>query len=209
LNRTYTQLAAHLRIKLTDALPGELAQRKMASTLRTALRLRDKPDNRTRQGAVCILLYPKLDIWHIPLIVRPEYDGAHSGQVALPGGRIEETDADVPAAALREMWEEIGVSTEQVEVLGVLTPLFVPASNFMVHPVVAITDVTPVFLPDSREVAQILEVPLPELLNESHRAEKEIEVRGVRIHAPFFDLLGQTVWGATAMMLSEMVEVLR
>ncbi len=196
-----------LRQKLVGKLPGEAAQRRMASSVRK-MRMPDKPNETTRQGAVCILLYPKGNMWHMPLIVRPEYDGAHSGQVALPGGRIEETDADVTAAALREMWEEIGIVPRQVEVLGLLTPLFVFASNFMVQPVVAVMSETPVFLPDSREVAQILEVPLADLLDENRQAEKEITVRGIHIQAPYFDLQGQTVWGATAMMLSELAAIL-
>jgi len=115
---------------------------------------------------------------------------------------------DTAAAALREMWEEIGVEARTVNVVGQLTPLFVFASNFMVHPTVAITSATPVFQPDSREVARILEVPLADLLNEQNRAEKEMIVRGIQIRAPYFDLLGQTVWGATAMMLSELIAIL-
>jgi 8-oxo-dGTP pyrophosphatase MutT (NUDIX family) len=179
----------------------------MASSVRN-LRISDKPNEQTRQSAVCILLYPKADGWYIPLIVRPEYDGTHSGQVAFPGGKVEETDADVVATALREMSEEIGVTLSEVEVLGRLTPLFVFASNFMVHPIVAVTDQTPAFVPDPREVARILEVPVKDLLDESLRSEKEINVRGFRVQAPFFDFQGQTVWGATAMMLSEFAVLL-
>lgn len=156
-----------------------------------------------------MLLYPKDGVWHIPLIVRPEYDGAHSGQVAFPGGKMEDFDADITAAALRETHEEIGIAPASVAPLGLLTPLFVPVSNFMVHPVLAIAAQTPGFRLDAREVAQLIELPLDVLLDESRRGEKEILVRGVRVHAPFFGLPGHTIWGATAMMLSELAEVVR
>ncbi|MDJ1471912.1 CoA pyrophosphatase [Cytophagaceae bacterium DM2B3-1] len=206
---TYSQLADYLHERLTDVLPGEAAQQKMASSLRNAGQLNFKTDGKTRQGAVCILFYQKQGIWHLPLIVRPEYDGTHSGQVAFPGGKVEETDPTYVATALREMHEEIGVPTDSVQILGALTPLLVIASNFMVHPFVGITSEAPVFIPDSREVAKIIEVPLPDLLDDNRRSAKEIQVRGFSLWAPYFDLEGQTVWGATAMMLSELIEVLK
>lgn len=206
---TYSELKAHLLEKLALPLPGEAAQQRMASNIRSGLGLRTHPDAATRTGAVCLLLYPVENVWHIPLIVRPEYDGAHSGQVAFPGGKMEEYDADVTATALREMHEEIGVLPETVEPLGLLTPMFVPVSNFMVHPVLAITRQKPGFRLDSREVAQLLELPVHELSDETRRGKKEILVRGIRIQAPFFDLLNQTIWGATAMMLNELAEVLK
>ena len=205
---THSELKAHLLDKLARPLPGEAAHQRMASSIRSSLKLRAQPDEITRTGAVCVLLYPKDGIWHIPLIVRPEYDGAHSGQVAFPGGKMEDSDADITAAALREMHEEIGVLPETVEPLGLLTPVFVPVSNFVVYPVLAITAQKPGFRLDAREVAQLLELPVHELLDESRRGEKDIMVRGIRVRAPFFDLLGQTIWGATAMMLSELAELI-
>ncbi|MCU0354680.1 MAG: CoA pyrophosphatase [Cytophagales bacterium] len=208
-NYTYTELTTRLTERLGQPLPGEAAQRRMASSIRSALRLPDRPNERTRAGAVCMLLYPEPDGWYLPLILRPEYDGAHSGQVALPGGRVEETDTDVVAAALRETEEEIGVPTARMAVMGKLTPLYVPASNFVVHPVVAVASEPPVFRPDPREVAAVFHVPVAQLLDETLRGETEIRVRGIRIQAPYFNLLGQTVWGATAMMLSELKEVMR
>lgn len=208
LSFTYFQLTAYLQQRLALPLPGEAAQQRMASGIRTALKLRATPDEKTRTGAVCILFYPKAGEWHIPLIVRPEYDGAHGGQVALPGGKVEESDATLADAALREMHEEIGVAAEAVQVVGQLTPLFVPASNFVVHPVVAVAAQTPVFQSDPYEVAQLLEVPFQGFSDSTRRGEKEILVRGFRVHAPYFDLAGQTVWGATAMILSEMSAVL-
>ncbi len=206
---THSELKAHLLEKLALPLPGEAAHQRMASSIRSSLKLRAQPDATTRTGAVCMLLYPKDGIWHIPLIVRPEYDGAHSGQVAFPGGKMEQFDADITAAALREMHEEIGVLPQTVEPLGLLTPVFVPVSNFVVHPVLAITAQKPDFRLDAREVAQLLELLVHELLDESRRGEKEIMVRGIRVRAPYFGLLGQTIWGATAMMLNELAEILK
>ncbi len=207
LHYSYTELTDFLNRKMASPLPGEAAQRRMASSVRD-MRIVNKPNDKTRDGAVCMLLYPKEGVWHIPLIVRPEYDGTHSGQVAFPGGKVESEDADVIATALRETYEEIGVLVPATHALGLLTPLYVFASNFMVHPILAVLPDAPTLFPDPREVAQILEVPIAALLDDNRRGEKEISVRGFRVQAPFFDLEGQTVWGATAMMLSELVAIL-
>lgn len=206
---THTALFERLKKRLARALPGVAAQEKMASSIRTALRLKADPDELTRKSAVLILFYPHGEQIHLPMIVRPVYAGVHSGQVAFPGGRMEETDRDLPDTALREAHEELGIVPATVDVLGLLSPLFIPASNYMVYPVVGATNVRPDFSPDSREVAQLLEIPLYELLDVTRIGNKEIVVRdNIVIQAPFYDLLGQTVWGASAMILSELLAVL-
>ncbi len=197
-----------IRQRLREELPGEKAQLRMASTLRSTLRLRSQPDQATRTGAVLILFYPKEGIMHIPMIRRPVYKGVHSGQVAFPGGRAEDGDKDLIETALREAHEEIGVNPAQIDILGSLTPLFVPASNFMVHPVLGFTRYHPDFQPDAYEVDAILEVPVDELQDITRMGTKEIIIReGITIQAPFYDLQGHTVWGATAMMISELLEI--
>lgn len=197
-----------IRQRLREELPGEKAQLKMASTMRSTLNLRSQPDQSTRLGAVLILFYPKNGTMHIPLIQRPVYKGVHSGQVAFPGGQAEAGDQDLTQTALREAQEEIGVNPAAIDILGSLTPLFVPASNFMVHPVVGFTRHYPDFKPDAYEVEAVLEVPLDELRDITRIGSKEITIRaGVTIQAPFYDLQSHTVWGATAMMISELLEV--
>ncbi len=198
-----------VRQRLQAALPGEKAQLRMAATGRTRPGTYLTPNAATRTGAVLILFYPHGGLIHVPMIRRPVYPGVHSGQVAFPGGRVDETDENLVGTALREAHEEVGVRPAEVEVLGLLTPLFVHASNFMVHPVVGAARSRPDFKPDLYEVDALLEVPLDELQDVTRIGSKEIIVReGIAIQAPYYDLQGHTVWGATAMMISELLEVL-
>jgi 8-oxo-dGTP pyrophosphatase MutT (NUDIX family) len=204
----HTALFMLLKKRLEQALPGVAAQEKMASSMRAALHLKARPDAFTRKSAVLILLYPSGGQICFPMIVRPVYAGVHSGQVGFPGGRMEESDLTYADTALREAFEEIAIQPATVDVLGMLSPLYVPASNFMVYPVVGTVDERPVFRPDPREVAQVLEIPLSQLQDTSRVGFKEILVRdAVAIQAPFYDLQDQTVWGASAMILSELLVV--
>jgi 8-oxo-dGTP pyrophosphatase MutT (NUDIX family) len=203
-------LFSSLKKRLDQALPGVAAQEKMASSIRSALRLKSQPDELTRKSAVLILFYPEGEQIYLPMIVRPVYSGVHSGQVAFPGGRMEDSDPDYAYTALREANEEIGIQPAAVDVLGKLSPLFIPASNYMVYPVVGAANVRPVFQLDPREVAQLVEIPLHELQDITRKGFKEIVIRdNLTIQAPFYDLQGQTVWGASAMILSELLAVLQ
>lgn len=164
-----------------------------------------------RLGGVLALLYCAEDELHLVFTKRPDYDGVHSGQVSFPGGRHEppETLADT---ALRETCEEIGIPAPDVELMGSLTPLFVVPSNFEVHPFVGrfTGEGRPRFVPDVREVAAILEVPLRLLLEPATRVEESMELRGgLRMRVPCFRVGEHAIWGATAMMLSEFLERLR
>lgn len=204
----YKNLFRLLKKRLEQTLPGVSAQEKMASSIRSALQLNKLPDEQTRESAVLILFYPSPENIYIPMIVRPVYKGVHSGQVAFPGGRKEEIDHTFVDTALREAYEEIGIVPQTVEVLGMLSPLFVPASNYMVYPIVGGTDTRPSFVLDPREVAHLVEIPLPELQDASIIGFKEITVRDIMVQAPFYLVQEQTVWGASAMILSELLTVL-
>jgi 8-oxo-dGTP pyrophosphatase MutT (NUDIX family) len=182
----------------------------MAPVARPMMRPPDRPDG-PRLGSVLILLYCADDELHVVLTRRPEYDGVHAGQVSCPGGRHEPPES-LSATALRETYEEIGIPPAEVELLGELTSLYVMPSDFEVHPFVGRYSGAgrPRFVPDTREVAVVLEVPLRLLLNPSTRAEEEMELRGgLRMVVPFFRVGEHHVWGATAMILSEFVERLR
>lgn len=160
-----------------------------------------------RPGSVLILLYEENGVIKFPLIKRAEYSGAHSGQISLPGGKAEPGE-DAVQTALRECEEEIGVPQHTVKVLGALTNFFVIPSNFMVTPVVATTE-NPVFNPDPREVARILSADILQLIAEGAVLKKEILAAGkYTMIAPHFDIEGEVVWGATAMMLGEFRHVL-
>lgn len=175
----------------------------------TRLRFKTQPNEKTRRSAVLILFYPYRDQILVPLILRPKYDGVHAGQMAFPGGRYEKTDENLIRTALREAQEEIGIKAADVQILGKLTELFIPPSNFYVLPVIGKLPYKPDFYPDPREVEAVLEVTLDEMMDESIVGSSVLDVRGVTIDAPFYDIQGHKVWGATAMMISELLTIIR
>ncbi len=202
-----------LKNQLTLPLPGEIAQFKMSASLRVDNQKtpfsRYEPNAQTRDAGVLILLYAHEDTIFMPLIVRPSTElGAHSGQVSFPGGKKENTDKNLRETALREAYEEVGIKETEITVLGEISPLFVFASNFMVYPTVAVCNFKPNFVPDTREVAKILEVPLLHLQNTDNHKITDLEIRNTTIIAPYFDVEGHIVWGATAMILNELLEIL-
>lgn len=206
LEKTFTDFTESLAAKLKNPLPGEAAHQRMVSQSR--LRLSATPNERTRKSAILILFYPYQEEIYFPLILRPAYDGVHAGQMAFPGGRFERTDENLIRTALREAQEEIGLRLTDVEVLGVLSELFIPASNFFVLPVVASMPYRPEFYPDPREVEKVFEVRLQEIMDKSIIGESEIQVRGVTIQAPHYMVQNYKIWGATAMMISELLTVI-
>lgn len=162
-----------------------------------------------RPGAVLILIYPDEGLIKFPLIKRPDYLGTHGGQVSFPGGKAEAGE-DAYQTALREANEEVGVLAEQTTILGSLSDFFVIPSNFKVSPVVGYSTMKPLFIPDAREVLRILEGSLEALVMDDAVLEKEITIAGnFQLRAPHFEIAGEVVWGATAMMLNEFRMVLR
>jgi 8-oxo-dGTP pyrophosphatase MutT (NUDIX family) len=202
----FTTFIDKLKIRLQQPLPGIIAHKVMASETRLKLKM-PSPNERTRESAVLILFYPSDNQTFIPLILRPQYDGVHGGQMAFPGGRAEKEDENLIRTALREAQEEIGVRVSDVTVLGSLTKLFIPPSNFFVQPIVGYMNRKPDFYPDSREVDKVIEISLDDLINPATIGRKVLNVRGVEIDTPFYDILETTVWGATAMMISELLMV--
>ena len=207
----YQELQIQLKERLSLALPGIAAQAHMAPPQRFPKNHQQvyQPNANTRIGCVLILLYPGEDQHvHFPLIVRPEYEGVHSGQVALPGGKKDEEDLDFIATALRETSEEIGVDVDRSFVLGRLSQLYIPPSNFIVHPVVAAIPHKPTFVPSQREVAKLITVDLISLLGDAKREVKEVQWKGQTVNLPFYNIDGHTVWGATAMILGEFITII-
>ena len=196
-----------LQQRLLLPLPGREAQVKMAPYPVEEKRFREDPDRPAKPSGVMVLLYPHEGEIYLPLMKRPTYPGAHSGQVSFPGGKFEPEDTDFIQTALRETREEIGVAEEQVSLLGSLTELFIIASNFKVYPSVGYVPERPVFLPDPVEVVEVLEVSLTDLRDESKKGIKEMRFGEHVIHSPYFDVQGHVVWGATAMMLSELIHI--
>ncbi len=158
-----------------------------------------------RESAVLILFYPKDNETHIVLMQRPKYNGTHSGQVALPGGKVEESDKDVVHTALREANEEVGIIMEDVVVIGQLTEIYIPVSNFKVAPVVGAVDYYPDFVIDEREVEELIELKLSDLTGVKVLMETKIKFSDNRIlKTPCFNFNDKIVWGATAIMLNEL-----
>lgn len=194
-----------LRSDLVQTLPGQEAQYKMAPRPRTGAEKFNQPGPNVRQGGVLALFYQHNNQLHLPLILRPTYNGVHSGQVGFPGGGYEAGDANIIETALREAKEEVGIEPSTVQILGQLTPVFVNASNYHVYPTVGWTNQRPTFELDSYEVEKLLETPLSALQDERNVDEEQWELKARFAHVPFYKIHGQKIWGATAMMLSELL----
>ncbi|WP_244299565.1 NUDIX hydrolase [Aquimarina algiphila] len=188
------------------SVPGESSHFIMAPDLRIKELNKLKIEERNpRNAAVMMLFYPKEGITHIVLILRPDYEGVHSGQIALPGGKVEQHDLNYKETALRETQEEVGVNTNTVKVIKTLTKVYIPPSNFWVHPFLGFTENRPDFVAQEEEVAKIIEVPLSKLLDERNVVPQKLSTSYAKnIEVPSFELNGYVVWGATAMMLSEL-----
>lgn len=207
---TFDLVAEQLRRRLaTGILPGALAHEPLRATPVGELRPVFEHKSPPKPGSVLILLYPDKNEIKFPLTKRPEYLGAHSGQVSLPGGKAEPGETAIETA-LREGEEEIGIRGSDIEVIGTLSNFFVVPSNFLVTPVVGIQHSKPLFTPDPIEVVRVLEGTLSELLREDAVTVREITAARVyRLNAPHFLIEDEVVWGATAMMLNELRMVVR
>jgi len=195
--------------KLAGPLPGTSSQLKMASMRRLMQDGKIIIPADVRKGGVLALFYPSGGHTCLVFIKRTEYPGVHSGQVSFPGGGFEEGDEDITATALREAEEEIGVDRKAVILIGRLTELFIPPSNFLVTPVVGYISERPDFRPDPKEVDRIIEISMEDLLKDETKQEQDITLfPAVNLRVPCFYVEGHVIWGATAMMLSELIDII-
>lgn len=189
-------------------LPQKEAWRVMAP--KTRLLSYDCVDRQSaRNSAVLLLLYPTLDTMKFVLIERANGGGKHSGQIGFPGGEVELSDNHIVETALREAVEEVGIVASDVEIIGLLSELYIQVSNFIVQPVVGYISYAPRFQKNSFEVQSIIEVDLSILFDSCKRGEKNIDTEYGSFTAPYYDISGNHVWGATAMIMSEFAEMLR
>jgi 8-oxo-dGTP pyrophosphatase MutT (NUDIX family) len=202
---TLPDLERRLRVSLAGPLPGVEAQRKMAPTPRPGW-LPGRSPTESRAAAGLLLLFSEAARVHLLLTVRSSRLPSHAGQVSLPGGAVEAGE-DVEHAALREAHEETGVEPSAVRVLGRLTPLHIPVSGFILHPVVGVADARPQFKLADGEVEQLLEPRLEQLLDANCVRRWSRPWDGLFQDVPYFALNDVRVWGATAMVLAEFLEL--
>lgn len=198
-------LPEQLAARLMQPLPGRAAQRPFEPGLCYG-RHCGPPAARARNAAVLALLYPHEGQWHLPLTVRPATLVAHAGQISLPGGSIDAGETG-PQAALRELEEELGIGAEGIELLGGLSPLYIFGTLFLVSPWVAAVRRRPAWAPSAFEVAELLEVPLAHLLDPANRGRHARRQRGIDYTAPHFLWGRHRIWGATSMILGELMAV--
>jgi 8-oxo-dGTP pyrophosphatase MutT (NUDIX family) len=203
------EFAEKLKIELQKGLPGTDIQWIMASSDRMVRDFPRVPGNDARVAAVLILLYPVNGSIHTVFMQRPDYNGIHGGQISFPGGKKEPYDKDVIATALREAHEETGVSVSTITVIDILTPLFIPVSNMLVTPVVGWTEEKPRFRHLAKEVVFLFDAELRRFLDPSIIKVKPMVIRGEPIDVKYYDYDGNVIWGATAMMLNELLTIIK
>jgi 8-oxo-dGTP pyrophosphatase MutT (NUDIX family) len=200
-------LSDRIKKRLAAPLPGRSAHLILAPHVK----FKDvglDPPNDAVPSSVLLLLYPNSGKLSTLLIHRSEYDGVHSGQISLPGGRIEENDSDAQDTALREMEEETGIERNNVRILGKLSPFYINRSNFLVYPYIGIMNNRPIMKPDPVEVQNIIEVNIDFLLQPGTVQDKTLILsNGFRLEAPGYLIGEYFMWGATAMIFSEFLEV--
>ena len=193
---------------LRKPLPGIKAQLRMAPRP-GSLKL-PTPQSTPRKSGVLILLFPSEETGELCFVLtrRTEIVADHKGQISLPGGAVDPDDPSIAYTALREACEEVGVCSDVMRILGPLTPIYIPPSDFCVQPYVAYMSQSPQFFPQPEEVAEIIEVPIPHLLDEKNVVVEEWLLDDEVKQVPFFNIYGHKVWGATAVVLSEFAVIL-
>ena len=200
---------ADIENALKRPLPGKIGQYIMAPEYRPDYELGEVMKFNPRIGGVLLLLDPTDGPTQIIFTLRKQYLGTHSGQMSFPGGKQEAADADIRYTALRETHEEIGIAPDQIRVIGRLTELYIPPSNFLVYPTVGVLGQTAVFKKQENEVEEIVKIPLSFFLDPVNRRKTKITVsEGHKVEVPAYLFGGYTIWGATAIMMSEFVYLL-
>ena len=199
-----------LKLRLKNDLPGAIAH-----DIMSPISVSDKMYNTSRKknvkvGGVLIVFYLINNELHFPLIERSNNVKYHAKQISFPGGRFELADGNLEFTAIRETKEEIGLVPSNLKILGCLTKLYIPASNFEVTPFVAIHENKPNFKLNNKEVLNLIEVPLNKILDKRNIYKKKMKISlGITLDCPYYKLNGHVVWGATAMILSELSIILK
>ncbi len=204
---TYQDFTAKLQESLKLPMPGADAQFRLVPPSRRSYPEMD-PAN-VRLGAVLALFFPDGDSVMLVFIQRQNYLGVHSGQISFPGGGFEAQDKTFDKTAIRETNEEIGIPEKDISILGELSTLYIPPSNFLVHSFAGFIDYSPTFHPDPAEVSEVFSIPIEELLNDDCFQNKAVKAGETLMDVPCYFTQNRMIWGATAMILSELLEVIR
>jgi len=201
-----------LKQKFQLPLPGLASHLKMAPKHRVQDLINKSDDARNAQkSAVLILFFQESNELKMIVIRRSSYVGIHSGQIAFPGGRFETEDIDVRTTALREIEEEIGILREDIEIIGRLSDIYVPPSNFLISVFVGYLEVKPTYKMQEREVDEVIEIPVTEFFKPDVIKQKDFYVNSIKAasDAPYFDVNNAEIWGASAMVISELLDILK
>lgn len=192
-------------------LPGEDSHAKMSPPERCEImKTLDLKAKNPKEAAVMMLFYPRNEKTNLILIIRNAYPGVHSSQIAFPGGKIEKSDASFRETALRETEEEVGISPNQITVVRQFSQVYIPPSNFLVHPFLGYSCEELIFKPDPNEVAGLIEMPLDHFLDDVNMHSQMMATSySNSIDVPVFTINEHRVWGATAMMMGELKDVLK
>jgi len=193
---------------LQSPKPGLDAQLVMMPHPRPGNRIYSEVEDSCLKAGVLILIYPREDQLHLVFTRRTSRVDFHQAQISFPGGQ-QEQDESFKEAAVREAHEEVNIPPDAVRILGELTPLYIPPSNYCVYPVVGVADERPDFQPSELEVEEVIEVPLDHLLDPENIRREMWHYKGRNIEVPFYSFKGHKIWGATAMILSELIELLK
>jgi len=193
---------------LKEPKPGLDAQLKMMPHPRPGNQLYSEVEDSCLKAGVLILIYPRNDQLHLVFTRRTDRVDFHQAQISFPGGQ-QEQDESFKEAAVREAHEEVNISPDSIRILGELTPLYIPPSNYCVYPVVAFSNSRPDFQPSELEVEEVIEVPLDHLLNPENIRREVWHYKGRDIEVPFYSFKEDKIWGATAMILAELIELLK
>ncbi len=196
-----------LEDKLSGPKPGLKAQLAMVTNPRPGHQVYHEVEDSCHKAGVLVLFYPSKDRIHLVLTRRTEQVDYHKGQISFPGGRQEKGET-LEQTARREAQEELNIDPESIRILGRLTPLYIPPSNYCIYPVVAVSERRPDFRPYSLEVAEVLEVPLDHLLDPQNVRKETWKLGGAAVEVPFYAYTGHKIWGATAMVLAELLDLL-
>ena len=204
----YSTVKTYLKESLQSELPGVNAHSKMLPPGRR-LKSNDDELSSVKMSSVLLLLFPEGEQLYICLTKRPQTMKHHPGQISFPGGKVEKDDTSAEMTALREAREEVGIDHDQIEILGKLSDLYVEVSQFSIQPFLAWADQRPDFLVDFGEVEKLILFPVSDFVANEIISEIELETVTGSLQVKYYPYDGEFIWGATAMILSELIEILK